>query len=89
MQKPTIIAREEFSQNLIQLINTSELPTFIIRDILNILLSEVTAQCRTEYEQANEEYMKSQQEDKTKEGLVTKLKELKESEDDENGSTSV
>lgn len=89
MQKPTIIAREEFSQNLISVINNSELPLFIVRDILNLVLADITDKCKAEYEQAKTEYEKAlseeNQNDGSKIGLINTLKKLEEKET-ENGT---
>ena len=41
INKPIIVAREEFRSNLANLINTSGLPIYVIEPVLNDILSEV------------------------------------------------
>ncbi len=41
MDKPITVAREEFTQDLIKMVNTAELPAFVIADILKDALAEI------------------------------------------------
>ncbi len=50
MEKPITVVREEFIQNLVNLINDSKLPPFVITPILSSMLSEVKNHERIQYE---------------------------------------
>ena len=39
MQKPSTVLRQEFVENLAELINTSELPAFVLADVLKNTLT--------------------------------------------------
>ena len=57
IEKPLILVRKEFADNLMQFINDSGLPAFIIEPILKDLLHEVQFAANQEYE-ANLKYYK-------------------------------
>lgn len=50
INKPTTVARQEFVDNLKILINSSELPAFIIEPILKDFLEEVKMIAKKQYE---------------------------------------
>ena len=83
MQKPTIIAREDFFQNLISLINNSELPLFVVKDVMNLVLIDVNNKCREEYEKTKIEYENSMREDASKQGFIDTLKKLEQNQTDD------
>ncbi len=66
IRKPLTVARQEFLENLANIINESELPAFIIGDILNNVLSEVRALAERQYNNDKENYEKSLVENESK-----------------------
>lgn len=50
MNKPITMIRAEFVQNLVNSINTSELPLFVIESILKDIYLEVKAAAQKQYE---------------------------------------
>lgn len=50
VQKPITMLRSEFINNLLNLINNSQLPYFVIEYILNDILKEVHVACNTQAE---------------------------------------
>lgn len=56
IEKPTTIAREEFITNLVNLINESGLPAFVMEPILHNMLNEVQAIMNEQYEKDLEQY---------------------------------
>lgn len=50
INKPTTIIRQEFIDNLKNLINSSELPAFVIEPILKDFLEEVKMIAKKQYE---------------------------------------
>lgn len=55
-QKPLALAREDFSVNLINLVNESGLPIFVVKDVITLLLEEVTKSAMKELEKSRQEY---------------------------------
>lgn len=63
INKPMSMAKEEFAKTVVEAINTSELPLFVIESILKELLMEVSvvAKQQAEAERAQYEQMLAQQ----------------------------
>lgn len=59
MNKPTSIVREEFKNNLVNLINDSGLQMFIIEPILQSVLAEVRAVANAQLEMDKKRYEES------------------------------
>lgn len=55
-QKPLSIMRYEFINSIIELINNSDLPPYIIEPILKDVLVEVSKQAKTQLENDMKEY---------------------------------
>ena len=55
-RKPLALAREDFSVNLINLVNESGLPIFVVKDVIALLLEEVTKSAMKEREKSRQEY---------------------------------
>lgn len=64
ISKPVILLREEFSNNLANLINLSELPLYIIEPILANTLNEVRAVLQAQYTRELQEYNRALEEAK-------------------------
>lgn len=62
MQKPIVIAREELKETIMSIINGSELPMFIIADILRPILVEAEEKTHLQYQMEMEKYKKEQEE---------------------------
>ena len=60
MQKPLEILYEEFAQRLVETVNESGLPPFIVSQCLRSVLSEVDYLVKQHYEQAKEKYNESE-----------------------------
>ena len=75
MNKPITMIRAEFVQNLVNSINTSELPLFIIESILKDTYLEVKAAAQRQYEADIAKYEQSKQ-------VVLEEEQLKQNEDD-------
>lgn len=56
MEKPIMLVREEFVQNISNVINQSGLPAFVIEPILKDILVDITQIARRDYEQSKAEY---------------------------------
>lgn len=66
MEKPTVLKLKETETKLIQIINESNIPIFIIRPVLERIISEVRILEQKEYEQEKlkyEESLKDKKED--------------------------
>lgn len=66
MEKPTVLKLKETETKLIQIINESNIPIFIIRPVLERIVSEVRILEQKEYEQEKlkyEESLKDKKED--------------------------
>lgn len=50
MNKPLTIARQEFTQAIVDAVNGAELPMFVISDILKSALTEVDKLAQAQYE---------------------------------------
>lgn len=59
MDKPIILIKEETKQKLLDVINQSGLPAFIIEPILSDFLNEIRVVARREYETEKANYEKS------------------------------
>lgn len=62
MNKPITMIRAEFIQNLVDSINSSELPLFVIESILRDTYLEVKAAAQKQYETDATKYEQSMQE---------------------------
>ena len=62
IEKPILLRREEFINNIIQLINESQLPVFIIEYILKDVLKEVYTATQQQYESEKMAYKKQMDE---------------------------
>lgn len=71
MQKPLLVARQDFFEELAALINNSNLPMFVITDILEKVLSEAKEIAQRQYEQQKAQY---------EEALVNESKEKQDTE---------
>ena len=58
INKPILLCREEFTKNLVKLINESQLPVFIVEYILKDILSEVHTATQQEFESEKQTYEK-------------------------------
>lgn len=67
MNKPLTVARQEFAENIVELINNTRLPAFVMMDILKSCEAELTALSQRQYEQEKAEYEKSLEESKEEE----------------------
>lgn len=56
MDKPITLVREEFKQSLVNVINNSGLPAFVIEPILNECLKEVRIVMQKQYESDKSKY---------------------------------
>lgn len=58
MQKPIVVARQDFVANIVKLINEagSELPMFVIDDVLDDVRKQVQAEAQKQYQSAKEAY---------------------------------
>lgn len=59
MNKPLTVARQEFAENIVELINNSQLPAFALLEILKSCEAELTVLSQKQYEQDKAEYEKS------------------------------
>lgn len=50
MNKPITIARQEFTQAIVDAVNNAELPMFVVSDILKSALTEVDKLAQAQYE---------------------------------------
>ena len=64
MNKPLTIARQEFTENIVEAINNSELPFFVVSDILKNALVEVDKMAQAQYQRDKDSWEKSQEEEK-------------------------
>ncbi len=58
INKPILLRREEFTNNIIRLINDSELPVFIVEYILKDILTEVHSVTQQQFESEKATYEK-------------------------------
>ena len=59
MTKPLTVARQEFAENIVELINNSGLPAFVALEILKSCEAELNTLAQKQYEQEKAEYEKS------------------------------
>lgn len=59
MDKPLSVKKEEFEQGLVQLINNSGLPSYMIEPIMKAYSLEVKDLCRTQTENERQQYLAS------------------------------
>ena len=59
MEKTLAIKRAEFTSNLVKLVNESQLPAFIVSDVLTILLNEVDKDAEVQLKRELEAYRSS------------------------------
>lgn len=59
MEKPLSVAREDFVHDLVELINKSGLPMFVVLDILKATQDEVKVAAAQQYENERKEYEES------------------------------
>lgn len=64
MEKPITVAREDFVNDLVSLINNSQLPMFVVLDVLRSTTDEVREAAKRQYEVEKEKYKKSLEENK-------------------------
>ena len=62
MNKPLTIARQEFTQEIVDAINRTEIPMFVIADILKSALAEVNSMAQAQYEADVKAWQKAQEE---------------------------
>lgn len=62
MQKPLVVARQDFVANIVKLINEAgtELPMFVIDDVLDDVRKQVQAEAQKQYQSAKEQWESSQ-----------------------------
>lgn len=63
MNKPLTIARQEFTQAIVDAVNSAELPMFVVSDILKSALTEVDKLAQAQYEADVKAWKESQDED--------------------------
>lgn len=56
MDKPITVAREEFIEALVKLVNESGLPMFAVEDVLKNIAAEVKAAAQQQYEADKKRY---------------------------------
>lgn len=62
MEKPLSVAREDFVNELVELVNNSGLPMFVVLEVLKCAVEEVKEAASRQYEQEKLEYEKSKEE---------------------------
>lgn len=63
MNKPLTIARQEFTQEIVDAINRAEVPMFVVADILKSALAEVEKLAQAQYEADAKAWKESQEKD--------------------------
>lgn len=64
MERPLSVAREDFVNALVKLVNESGLPMFVVLDVMKAATEEVKEAAARQYEQDKLEYEKSKEEKK-------------------------
>lgn len=64
MQKPSTVLRQEFIENLAEMINASELPAFVIADVLKNTLTVTQELADRQYQIDKAKWEESQNADK-------------------------
>lgn len=59
IKKPLLVMREEFRNNLVNMINSYGLPIYVVEPILNETLNEVRSVLQIQYQKELQEYQKS------------------------------
>lgn len=62
MEKPLTVARQEFAENIVEVINNSGLPAFVMLEIVQSCERELTKLSQQQYEKDKEKYEKSDKE---------------------------
>ena len=68
IEKPIIILKKEFTDKVVELVNTSGLPLFVMEPILQNILNAVHMGIEQEYQNAKSEYeaaLKKEEQDKS------------------------
>ena len=68
IEKPMIIKKQEFMENVVNLVNQSGLPHFVMEPILQNILNAVHMGIEQEYQNAKSEYeaaLKKEEQDKS------------------------
>ena len=63
MNKPITVARQEFAEKLVNIINESNLPAFVIAESLRSAVTEVDKLAQAQYEHDKKAWEESQNED--------------------------
>lgn len=66
ISKPITVAREEFKQDVLKLCENSDLPIFVVEDVLKYLLEQIHIATIEQYKRDKEEYDKAIQQEKSK-----------------------
>lgn len=61
MDKPLTVARQEFAENIVEVINNSGLPAFVMLEIIQSCERELTKLSQTQYEKDKAEYEESKE----------------------------
>lgn len=61
MEKPLTVARQEFAENIVEVINNSGLPAFVMLEIIQSCERELTKLSQTQYEKDKAEYEESKE----------------------------
>ena len=67
MEKPITVAREEFANALIQLVNTTKVPAFVILDVMGGVTQELQMVAKKQYDNDLAAYEADQKERPTEE----------------------
>lgn len=67
MERPLSVAREDFVDALVALINNSGLPMFVVLDVLKGAEAEVKSAAQAQYEQDKKAYEESKNEENNNE----------------------
>ena len=62
MQKPITVARQEFIKKIATVVNESELPAFLVIDVLRMFLSQLEPQEETQFQRDLRDWEKYQAE---------------------------
>lgn len=68
--KPTLVARQEFIENLIKLINESGIPLIVIHPVLESVANDVAKAIQQQYETEKTQYENSLVKKSTEKGTV-------------------
>lgn len=70
MDKPFSVRKEEFEKGLVQLINDSGLPSYMIEPIIRAYSLEVKELCRIQTENERRQYLEALKEQETKDEVI-------------------